>query len=172
MKRMEKIRLLFVDVDGVLTDGRITLDEKGKESTSFHVKDGLGLKMLLSAGIQVVILTGRASAAVAHRARELGIADIYQGSGDKGALCRQILREKGIVREEAAAIGDDLPDLSMFMETGLSIAVADAAEEVRDKADLVTRARGGHAAVREVCEWILKCRGKWPKNGFTHVSGG
>jgi len=172
MKRMENIRLLFLDVDGVLTDGRITLDERGEEITSFHVRDGLGLKMLLSAGIQVVILTGRTSGAVAHRARELGIPDLYQGIGDKGALCRQILQEKGVARKEAAAIGDDLPDISMFMETGLSIAVADAAEEVRGRADLVTHARGGRAAVREVCEWILKAQRKWPKNGFTLVTGG
>jgi YrbI family 3-deoxy-D-manno-octulosonate 8-phosphate phosphatase len=169
---MEKIRLLFVDVDGVLTDGRITMDEQGKEIKSFHVKDGLGLKMLMAAGIEVVIITGRASGAVVHRARELGIADLYQGSGDKGAVCRRILQEKRIDKKETGCMGDDLPDLAMFRETGLSIAVADAAEEVRQQADFVTRARGGHGAVREASEWILKQQGKWPKNGFTEVSGG
>jgi 3-deoxy-D-manno-octulosonate 8-phosphate phosphatase (KDO 8-P phosphatase) len=168
----EKIRLLFVDVDGVLTDGRITINERGEEITSFHVKDGLGLKMLMSAGIEVVIITGRASGAVIHRAKELGITDLYQGSADKGAVCRRILREKGIDKRETGCIGDDLPDLAMFMETGLCIAVADAAEEVRQQADFVTLTKGGHGAVREACEWILKQQGKWPKNGFTELTGG
>jgi 3-deoxy-D-manno-octulosonate 8-phosphate phosphatase (KDO 8-P phosphatase) len=167
-----KVRLFFVDVDGVLTDGRITLNERGEEITSFHVKDGLGLKMLMSEGVAVVIITGRTSGAVVHRARELGIADLYQGSGDKGALCRRILEEKGIHRDAACAMGDDLPDLAMFRETGVAIAVADAAEEVRRQADYVTRSAGGHGAVREACEWILKQQGEWPKNGFTELGGG
>lgn len=166
------IKLLFVDVDGVLTDGRITMNEKGQEIKSFHVKDGLGLKMLMSAGIEVVILTGRTSGAVAHRAKELGIMALYQGSADKGVVCRQILREKGLGKGDAGCIGDDLPDLAMFREAGLRIAVADAAEEVRRKADFVTSAKGGHGAVREACEWILKRQGEWPKNGFTELTGG
>jgi len=170
--KTDRIKILFVDVDGVLTDGHITLNEKGEEIKSFHVKDGLGLKMLMSAGIEVVILTGRASGAVARRAQELGIMDLYQGSKDKGAACRQILREKGLGKREAGCIGDDLPDLVMFGETGLRIAVADAVEEVRRKADFVTLSGGGHGAVREACEWILKRQGDWPKNGFTELTGG
>jgi YrbI family 3-deoxy-D-manno-octulosonate 8-phosphate phosphatase len=166
------IKILFVDVDGVLTDGRIALNEKGEEIKSFHVRDGLGLKMLMSAGIEVVIVTGRQSTAVAHRARELGIRELHQGDQDKGAVCRQILREKGIEKGEAGCIGDDLPDLAMFRETGLCIAVADAAEEVRQKADFVTGRKGGHGAVREACEFILKRQGAWPKNGFTELTGG
>jgi 3-deoxy-D-manno-octulosonate 8-phosphate phosphatase (KDO 8-P phosphatase) len=171
-KKTNKIKLLFVDVDGVLTDGLITLNEGGEEIKSFHVKDGLGLKMLMSAGIEVVILTGRASGAVTHRAKELGIAEVYQGSGDKGAVCRQILRKKGIEKSEAGCIGDDLPDLAMFREAGLRVAVADAAEEVRKEADFVTFKNGGHGAVREACEWILKRQGEWTKNGFTELTGG
>ncbi|MDQ1335556.1 MAG: 3-deoxy-D-manno-octulosonate 8-phosphate phosphatase phosphatase [Thermodesulfobacteriota bacterium] len=172
MERTEKIKLLFVDVDGVLTDGHITMNERGEEITSFHVRDGLGLKMLMSAGIEVVIITGRTSGAVIHRAKELGITDLYQGVADKGALCRRILEEKGIHKRETVCIGDDLPDLAMFKEAGLCLAVADAAEEVRQRADFVTCTRGGHGAVREACEWILKQQGKWPKNGFTELTGG
>jgi len=170
--KTNRIKILFVDVDGVLTDGHIILNEKGEEIKSFHVKDGLGLKMLMSAGIQVVILTGRASGAVSHRAQELGIVGLYQGSKDKGAVCRQILREKGLEKRVAGCIGDDLPDLAMFREAGLRIAVADAVQEVRQEADFVTCTRGGHGAVREACEWILKRQGDWPKNGFTELTGG
>jgi 3-deoxy-D-manno-octulosonate 8-phosphate phosphatase (KDO 8-P phosphatase) len=170
--KTNKIKLLFVDVDGVLTDGRITLNEKGEEIKSFHVKDGLGLKMLMSAGIEVVVLTGRASGAVAHRTKELGIVELHQGSADKGAVCRQILRKKAIEKRAPGCIGDDLPDLAMFREAGLCIAVADAVEEVRQEADFVTCTKGGHGAVREACEWILKRQGKWPKNGFTELTGG
>jgi len=170
--KTDAIRLLFVDVDGVLTDGQITLNEKGEEIKSFHVKDGLGLKMLMSAGIEVVIITGRTSKAVARRAKELGITELHQGNADKGSVCRQILQEKGISKSQAGSIGDDLPDLAMFMETGLCIAVADAAKEVRQRADYITLRKGGHAAVREACEWILKRQGAWPKNGFTELAGG
>ncbi|MBW1784032.1 MAG: HAD hydrolase family protein [Deltaproteobacteria bacterium] len=162
-----RIRILFLDVDGVLTDGHIVINEKGEETKAFHVRDGLGLKMLMSAGIEVIIMTGRTSMAVAHRAKELGIKEIYQGTADKQALCKRIIRTKGVEKVEVGCIGDDLPDLAMFREAGLCIAVADAAEEVRREADLVTKQKGGHGAVREACEWILKHRGLWPKNGFT-----
>ncbi len=169
---MGTIRLFFIDVDGVLTDGRITLNEQGEETKTFHARDGLGLKMIMTAGIQVVIMTGRDSRAVSHRADELGIQDVYQGVADKRALCRRILGETGIKKREAACMGDDLPDLAMFDEVGLRIAVSDAAIELRARADFVTIARGGHGAVREACEWILKQQGAWPKNGFTELAGG
>jgi len=171
-ERAEMIRVLFVDVDGVLTDGHVALNQRGEETSSFDVKDGLGLKMLMSAGVEVVIVTGRTSGAVAHRASELGITNLYQGVEDKGTVCRQFMESRGIPRTEAACMGDDLPDLAMFAQTGLSIAVADAAQELRQQADVVTRACGGRGAVREACEWILKQRGQWPKNGFTEISGG
>ena len=165
-----QIKLLFLDVDGVLTDGRININEKGEETKSFYVKDGLGLKMLMSEGIEVVIMTGRTSMAVVHRAEELGVEEIWQGIVDKQALCRQIMAKRGLNKVEAGCIGDDLPDLAMFMEAGLRIAVADAVEEVRREADFVTKKKGGHGAVREACEWILKHRGALPKNGFTEQS--
>ena len=157
--KTDRIKLLFLDVDGVLTDGRININEMGEETKSFYVKDGLGLKMLMSEGIEVVIITGRSSMAVAHRAQELNIKEVYQGTTDKQALCRQIRTKKGLNKIETCCIGDDLPDLAMFMEAGLCIAVADAVKEVRRKADFVTQKKGGHGAVREACEWILNCRG-------------
>lgn len=168
----EWIKLLFVDVDGVLTDGRILMDERGEEVACFYVRDGLGLKRLMSAGVEVVIVTGRTSGAVLHRARELGITQVYQGVQDKGALCRQVIRERGLQQSETASMGDDLPDLDMFSETGLAIAVADAADEVRSRAHLVTTAPGGRGAVREACEWILNHQRGSAKNGFTVTGGG
>lgn len=171
-EKAASIKLLILDVDGVLTDGRITMNERGEEIKSFNVKDGLGLKILMSTGVGVVIITGRKSMVVKHRAEELGIDEVWQGIKDKKALCKRIIGEKGLKKEEVCCIGDDLPDLAVFMEAGLRIAVADGVEEVREQADFVTKKRGGHGAVREACEWILKSKGAWPKIGFTEQSGG
>lgn len=166
------IKLLFLDVDGVLTDGRITLNENGEEVKTFDVKDGLGLKLLMSDGVEVVIVTGRRSRVVAHRARELGIREVYQGISDKSAVCKRLIAQKGLKKSEVGSMGDDLPDLAMFRESGLRITVADAAREVREQADFITHKRGGYGAVREVSEWILKCRGRWPRIAFTEQSRG
>ena len=166
------IKLLFLDVDGVLTDGRITLNENGEEVKTFYVKDGLGLKLLMSDGVEVVIVTGRRSRVVAHRARELGIREVYQGISDKSAVCKRLIAQKGLKKSEVGSMGDDLPDLAMFRESGLRITVADAAREVREQADFITHKRGGYGAVREVSEWILKCRGRWPRIAFTEQSRG
>lgn len=171
-EKAASIKLLILDVDGVLTDGRITMNERGEEVKSFNVKDGLGLKMLMSAGIEVVIITGRKSMVVEHRAKELGIDEVWQGIKDKKALCKKIIGEKGLKKKEVCCIGDDLPDLAMFMEAGLRIAVADGVEEVREEADFVTKKKGGYGAVREACEWILKSKGAWPKIGFTEQTRG
>ncbi|HIJ58230.1 MAG TPA: HAD-IIIA family hydrolase [Deltaproteobacteria bacterium] len=171
-EKAASIKLLILDVDGVLTDGRITMNERGEEVKSFDVKDGLGLKMLMSTGVEVVIITGRKSMVVEHRAKELGIDEVWQGFKDKGALSRKIIGEKGLEKNEVCCIGDDLPDLAMFMEAGLRIAVADGVEEVREEADFVTKKKGGYGAVREACEWILKSKGAWSKIGFTDQSGG
>ncbi len=160
-EKAAKIKLVFLDVDGVLTDGRITIDARGEESKSFDVKDGQGLKMLMSSGINVVFISGRRSQALAHRARDLGIEEVYEGVSDKKALCIQLIEKKGLKKEEICSMGDDLPDLAMFVESGLRIAVADAVKEVRAAADLITRNKGGRGAVREACEWILKCQEKW-----------
>ncbi len=157
--RTRGIRLLVLDVDGVLTDGRILLTDRGEEAKAFHVKDGLGLRMLMERGVQVALVSGRRSAAVEKRAGELGIREVHQGVSDKQALCRALRERGGLEREEVACIGDDLPDLGMFAEAGLRIAVADAAPELRRAADRVTAAPGGCGAVREACEWLLASRG-------------
>jgi len=160
-EKAAKISLFFIDLDGVLTDGRIVLDHHGQEIKSFHVRDGLGLKMLMKAGIEVVIVTGRRSHAAEHRARDLGIGELYQDVPDKGALCKRLIRDRGIEKFSVGCMGDDIPDLAMFREAGLSVAVADAVKEVREAADFITKRKGGHGAVREACEWILKCQEKW-----------
>lgn len=160
-EKAAKIKLLFLDVDGVMTDGRITMNDRGEETKSFDVKDGQGLKMLMSGGVDVVLVSGRRSQALMHRAKDLGIEEIYQGITDKKSLCRQLRNDKGLKKQEVCCVGDDLPDLTMFSESGLCIAVADAVEEVREAADFITGSRGGFGAVREVCEWLLRCQGKW-----------
>jgi YrbI family 3-deoxy-D-manno-octulosonate 8-phosphate phosphatase len=168
-EKASKIKLLLLDVDGVMTDGRITMNDQGEETKVFNVKDGLGLKMLMSSGIEVVILTGRRSQILALRAEELGIEEVYQGVKNKDMLCNQLRKVKNLKKEQMCSLGDDLPDLAMFMGSGLSIAVADAVKEVREAADFITKNKGGFGAVREVCELILKCQGKWRGvlTGFT-----
>ena len=152
------IRLVVLDVDGVLTDGRILLDERGGELKTFHVRDGLGIKKLQAAGIEVAIVSGRSSLAVEHRARELGIEVVHQGVSDKRGLCRELRLQRGLDRAAVCCVGDDLPDLEAFAEAGLRVAVADAVRAVRAAADRVTRHRGGEGAVRELCEWLLTDR--------------
>jgi YrbI family 3-deoxy-D-manno-octulosonate 8-phosphate phosphatase len=160
-EKASKIKLLLLDVDGVMTDGRITINDRGQETKVFNVKDGLGLKMLMSSGLEVVIVTGRRSQALAHRSKELGIEEVYQGVKDKNTVCQQLKKTKDLKTEQVCSLGDDIPDLAMFTESGLCIAVADAVKEVREAADFVTKSNGGFGAVREACELILKCQGKW-----------
>ncbi len=156
------IRLLVLDVDGVMTDGRIYLDGRGEEIKVFDVKDGYGLSRLMRAGVEVAIITGRSSPAVARRAEELGINEVHQGVADKGALLDEILRKRGLDQAEVCCVGDDLPDLPLLNRAGLAVAVADAAAEVRAAATLITKSKGGRGAVREVCELILSAGGLWP----------
>lgn len=160
-EKAAKIKTLILDVDGVLTDGHITFNDRGEEIKSFHVRDGLGLRLLMSAGIDVIIITGRKSEVVAHRAKELGIKEVYQGVKDKGALCEKLMKQKQLERDQLCCIGDDLPDLPVFHQAGLSIAVADASAEVRHAAGIITKTGGGQGAVREACEIILKSRKIW-----------
>lgn len=154
------IRLLCLDVDGVLTDGTICIDDHGVETKAFHVRDGAGLRMWQSLGHQVAIITGRSSMAVQHRANELGIRMIVQKCRDKRAAFEQITRELRIEPAQAAMIGDDLPDLPLMRACGYPIAVADAAREVREMADFVTARPGGKGAVREAVEHLLIARGQ------------
>jgi len=160
--RAAKIKLLILDVDGVMTDGRIMLNDHGEEIKSFNVKDGQGLRILMRSGVDVVLITGRMSKAVEYRARDLGIRELYQRIEDKESLCIELLEAKKLDKEQVCCIGDDLPDIPMFKHAGLSIAVANAAVEVRDAACHVTKNCGGKGAVREVCELILKAQGSWP----------
>ncbi len=158
-----KIKLLVLDVDGVMTDGRIIMDDSGRESKAFNVKDGYGLRRLMNAGIEVAIITGRESNVVAQRAKELGIGDVYQNVKDKGLIFQRLLEIKGLKKDETCCMGDDLPDIPMFEYAGLSVAVADAAEEAREAATYVTKNEGGKGAVREVCELILKSQKAWKR---------
>jgi len=160
-EKAAKIRLVFLDVDGVLTDGRIVMNHQGAEIKSFNVRDGLGLKILIEAGIEVAIVTGRKSDVVSRRAEELGIKEIHQGIRDKRTLCNHLRSQRRLGRDAVCCIGDDLLDLGMFAESGLTIAVADAVREIRERADLITENPGGAGAVRELCEILLKSQGKW-----------
>ncbi|MEK6726474.1 MAG: D-glycero-beta-D-manno-heptose 1-phosphate adenylyltransferase [Deltaproteobacteria bacterium] len=160
-KKAKAIRLLLLDVDGVMTDGRVVFADSGEEVKAFDVKDGHGIRMLIRSGVGVALLTGRESRVVLHRARDLGIDMVYQGAKDKLPVFEGILREKGFKGEEVCYVGDDLVDMPIMSRSGLSISVADASEELKRSVDYVTERPGGRGAVREVCELILKAQGKW-----------
>ena len=155
------IKLLLLDVDGVMTDGRITYDNDGGELKSFDVKDGHGLKLLQRAGIEIGIITGRQSEVVARRAAELGIELVYQGVKDKLVPFNEILEKLRISPEEVAYVGDDVVDLPVMRRVGFAVTVADAVEDVKPFADLVTTRDGGRGAVREVCDFLLKKSDRW-----------
>jgi len=162
-EKLKSIQLLLLDVDGVLTDGAIIYGHDGSEIKIFNVKDGLGLKLAMTAGIKVGIVTGRKSPALDHRCRDLGIQYSFKGIQDKAKILAKIAKQTGVAPEQTAYIGDDLPDLPLMRRVGLSVAVADASETVLQNADWTTSATGGCGAVREVCEALLKARGEWEK---------
>lgn len=159
--RLAKIRLLLLDVDGVLSDGRIVYDASGVESKFFDVKDGHGIKLLQKAGIEVGIISARTSEVVRVRARELGIEHLHQKSIDKLVPYRQVLDATGVTDDEVAYIGDDIQDLPLLRRVGFAAAPADAMEELLPHVHYVTRRAGGRGAVREVCDLILRGRGLW-----------
>lgn len=156
--RARRVRLLVLDVDGVLTDGRIHMTERGEETKVFHVRDGSGLVALRGAGVDVAIISGRNSPAVDRRAGELGIRHVRQGAGDKGAALDVLLRELGVGDAEVGCVGDDTPDVPLFRRAGLAIAVADAHPSAKAAAHWVTTLAGGQGAVREVCDLLLATR--------------
>ena len=159
--RIEHVELLLLDVDGVLTDGGIVYADDRVELKRFHVRDGSGLKFWQLAGKRAAIISGRRSAAVDHRAAELGVAPVYQGQAEKLPAFETLLAETGFTAEQVCAIGDDLPDLPVLLRSGVRIAVADACAELRAVADYVTALPGGRGAVRDAIEWLLKRQGRW-----------
>jgi 3-deoxy-D-manno-octulosonate 8-phosphate phosphatase (KDO 8-P phosphatase) len=158
LERARRIRLLVLDVDGVLTDGRLYFSAEGEALKVFDVRDGYGLVALQRAGVTVAIISGRDSPAVLRRAAELGIRHVRQGVGDKAAELEALLGELGIPAEETACIGDDAPDLPILRRAGLSIAVADAHPSVRDEVHWVTSQGGGRGGVREACDLLLSAK--------------
>jgi 3-deoxy-D-manno-octulosonate 8-phosphate phosphatase (KDO 8-P phosphatase) len=160
-ERAARIKLLLMDCDGVLTDGRIWLFENGEEQKGFHTRDGLGIDLLHRAGLRSGILSGRKSSAVETRARDLGMSFVVQGHEDKVQAYADVLAQANVENAEVAYIGDDLNDIPLIVRSGLGVAVADAALETRERAHYVTKARGGFGAVREVVELILKSQGRW-----------
>jgi 3-deoxy-D-manno-octulosonate 8-phosphate phosphatase (KDO 8-P phosphatase) len=157
--RAAAIRFLTCDVDGVLTDGSVYIDDEGRESKAFNARDGLGLKMLMRMGIGVAFITGSNAPAVMHRAQALGVSRVTLGADDKLTAWEALRKEAGLSDSACAHIGDDLPDVPVFLRCGLAIAVPDAPPRVAARAHLVTANTGGKGAVREVCELILDAHG-------------
>ena len=155
------IRVLLLDVDGVLTDGGILLDNQGIESKQFSIRDGQGIRLWQEAGGHTGIVTGRSSQIVKLRAAELDIDVVRQGVGEKLSVVEEVARQLGFTMQQIAYVGDDLPDLPVVSAVGLGVAVADAAEELRKRADYVTAMPGGRGAVRETVEVLLKTTGRW-----------
>jgi 3-deoxy-D-manno-octulosonate 8-phosphate phosphatase (KDO 8-P phosphatase) len=160
-ERLQKIRLLLLDVDGVMTDGLIVYDDRGGEIKAFDVKDGHGLKLLQRAGIRVGIITGRQSTVVDRRAAELGIDLVYQGAKDKLVPFLEILNTTGLTAEQVAYVGDDYPDLPILRRVGFAATVADALDELKSHVHYVTNKAGGRGAVREICDLLLRESGHW-----------
>jgi 3-deoxy-D-manno-octulosonate 8-phosphate phosphatase (KDO 8-P phosphatase) len=158
--KARKIKLLLLDVDGVMTDGSIILDNQGNEIKAFHVRDGHGIKLAQKNGIMIGIITGRKSDVVAIRARELGIQEVHQGAYEKIAIYDSILAKYGLRDEETAFIGDDIVDIDILKRAGIAAAVADADPAVRPHVDLILKTAGGRGAVREFINLMLKHRAK------------
>lgn len=159
MARAAEIRLLILDVDGVMSDGLIYMGNNGEELKAFNVRDGYGIRCILNAGIEVAIITGRQAKMLEDRCHTLGISHLFQGQSDKLIAYRQLLDDLGLEAHQVAYIGDDLIDAPVMALTGLSVAVADAHPLLLPKADYVTRISGGRGAVREVCDLILMSQG-------------
>jgi 3-deoxy-D-manno-octulosonate 8-phosphate phosphatase (KDO 8-P phosphatase) len=155
------IRMILSDVDGVMTDGRIVLDNMGVETKSFHVRDGLGIKLWMQCGFQFGILTSRSSQIVKLRAKELGISIVRQGFEEKLPAAKEIFVSQKIDPSEVCYIGDDLPDVSVLKSVGLAVTVADAPQEVKAIAKWTLQTPGGHGAIRELVERLLKAKGLW-----------
>ena len=163
MEKLRKIKMLVLDVDGVMTDGRIIMDDKGREMKNFDVRDGHGIKLLHRYGINVAILTGRKSKVVEYRAKDLEIAEVYQKAFNKEKVLAKILQKHKLSAKAVAYVGDDIVDIPVLRRVGFSAAAADSLEVVKKSVDYVSMRRGGHGAVREICEMLLQAQGKWPE---------
>ncbi|MGR8934761.1 MAG: 3-deoxy-manno-octulosonate-8-phosphatase KdsC [Gammaproteobacteria bacterium] len=157
--KAKNIKLLILDVDGVLTDAKLFFDEHGREYKAFHTRDGHGIKLLRQCGVEVAVISGRQSPSVALRMHSLGIEYVFQGRENKVAAFEELLQQLAVSRQETAHVGDDLPDLPLMKRAGLGIAVRDAHFAVKEHADWITSLPGGEGAVREVCDFILRAQG-------------
>ena len=160
-ERAARIRLLLMDCDGVLTDGRIWILEDGEDQKAFHTRDGLGLDIWHRSGLKSGIISGRRSSAVERRARALGMSFIQLGLHNKVKAYEESLSDAGVAADQVAYIGDDLNDVPLMSRSGLAVAVGDGSDEAIAQAHYVTKTRGGSGAVREVIELILKAQGRW-----------
>ena len=159
LEQARHLQALVLDVDGILSDGFVTLTNSGDEIKSFDIRDGLGMKLVQQAGLKVIIITGRKSQIVEKRMSDLGVDLLFQGREDKGVALREACTQLDILPEDCVYMGDDWPDLSAFAIAGMSITVPNGHEEVRRRANLVTQAMGGRGAVREACDMLLMAKG-------------
>jgi 3-deoxy-D-manno-octulosonate 8-phosphate phosphatase (KDO 8-P phosphatase) len=169
--RLEKIKALVFDVDGVLTQGTIIYTDSGEEAKAFDVKDGLGMRVAAAGGLRVTLMTGRASSVVQRRARDLHIDEILQRVGDKAGALRTFAAHRGLDLAQIAFVGDDLNDLEAMRIVGVSIAPVDAVPEIRDIASLVTEAPGGRGCARQAVEAVLRAQGRWEQAVESYLSG-
>jgi 3-deoxy-D-manno-octulosonate 8-phosphate phosphatase (KDO 8-P phosphatase) len=160
-EKIKKVKLLILDVDGVLTDGRIIYDSKGRDSKFFNVHDGLGVYLLRRSGIKTILITAKGSKTIRHRARDMGVSEFYEDIFPKTEVLERILKKHKVNKDEICFIGDDLVDLCIMKEAGFPVAVENAALEVKDTACYVTQKSGGRGAVREVAELILRTQSRW-----------
>lgn len=159
--KINKIKLLILDVDGVLTDGRIIYDSEGRQIKFFYVQDGLGVRLLKAVGIKTILITAKPSRTIEYRARDMMVEKVYEGIHPKTRVLGEILETHAIKEEEICYVGDDLVDLGMMKIVGFPVAVANACREIKDSAGYITRKSGGNGAVREIAELILTTQGKW-----------
>ncbi len=169
-ERAKKIKLVIFDVDGVLTDGGLYFTAEGTEFKRFNSLDGLGIKILRDNGVESAVITARNSKTVEHRMQNLGIEHYYQGQEDKRVAFQKLLKKLSLNADEVAYVGDDVIDLPVMTKVGFSVAVANAHEAVKQHADLITEKLGGHGAVREVCDFILKAQDKFDKAIKSYLS--
>lgn len=170
LAKAKKLKLLILDVDGVLTDGRLFFDNEGTEYKCFHARDGHGMKLLQQTGVQIAVISGRQSNSVALRMKNLGIEHVFQGHENKRAAFAGLMATTGLTPEQCAYVGDDVLDLPIMQHVGLSIAVQDAHFAVKERADWCTALPGGQGAVREVCDLIMQAQGSFAKVLETYLT--